>query len=187
LITHVARHFFAFEDAARALVLANRARNTVRTRVAMGPILRAEIPTLDSTLVALALGGASDIHFLTRLKRADRQLSTNHRSICICIETKLPQTAPGLDTRFREMHSFSLGNFGCLAGTGSDLNSTIAVAIFGFDVSNAIGLNLNHRHRNGNTVVIENAGHASLAADQSNSHCLNLTVYGALTLYGRTD
>ncbi len=51
-----------------------------------------------------------------------------------------------------------------------DLNSLIAVRVASLDLCDAIGVDLDHRHRDGCTILGKNAGHAALASDETDTH-----------------
>ena len=69
-IAEMTGHLLAFEDPARCLALADRARRPVRNGVAVGGVLTAEVPALDGACVALTLGYAAHIHASGRLRTA---------------------------------------------------------------------------------------------------------------------
>merc|ERR1712000_493827 len=138
----------------------------MRQRVTVSSVLGTEIPTLNATLEALTFGLTSNVNFLTSFECCNSQLSTHFGSIFAIFQTEFPQATTRLNTHFREVPGFSLGNARCLASTGRYLNSAIAVSIVCFDTSNAIGLNLNHSYRNRYAVVSKNASHAAFTTDQ---------------------
>src|SRR5690625_7984459 len=66
-----------------------------------------------------------------------------------------------------------------------NLHSRVTIGFYILDLGDAIGGNLNHRNRNGNTIIGKYTSHTALAADNTNRHVANLSVYGAFTRYGR--
>jgi hypothetical protein len=71
----------------------------------------------------------------------------------------------GLDTRFREVTGFGLAYSRGFAATRSHLNCTIAIAIYVFDLSNAVWSDLHYGYWNGCAVFGKNASHTGFAAD----------------------
>src|SRR5690606_38589705 len=94
-IAHVTRHLLAFPYTTWALVLTDRARGAMRQRVTVGGILHAEIPALDDTLEAFALGDARYVYHLTLSKTGDidfgARRKTRHFIRCRC---EFPKTTP---------------------------------------------------------------------------------------------
>src|SRR5690606_26902028 len=172
LSAHVTGHFLALEDTARSLALADGARNAVGNGVTVGIVLTTEIPALDGTGIAFTLGLASDIHQLTGLKQLRSDLIT--RLVVAFLQAEFPDAATSSDISLGKMTRLSLGHTGSTTLTHSHLHSTIAIAFFGFELGDAIRLDLNDRNRNGDTFFGENAGHAALTTDYTNSHVVNL-------------
>jgi hypothetical protein len=73
-ITHMTSHLLAFPDSTGRLTLADRTRDTVRSRVAVSGILHVEIVTLDSSLKTFTFRGTGNIHHLAGSKALNRQL-----------------------------------------------------------------------------------------------------------------
>jgi hypothetical protein len=107
--THVAGHLLALEHAARGLALADGARRAVRQGVAVGRVLRAEVPALDRALEALALGATGTSTFCPASKRStvsSAPTSMAHRRRIA--QTELPQATTRLDTRLGEVPASDL-------------------------------------------------------------------------------
>src|SRR4030095_2008067 len=101
--THVTGHLLAREHAARRLALADRARRTMRQRVAVRRVAHREMVALDRALETLALGDAGDVDFLSDREdlvglqlAADRELAD-----LAVVETEFPKTATAFDLRLR--------------------------------------------------------------------------------------
>src|SRR5690606_28851145 len=78
-----------------------------------------------------------------------------------------------------------LNNTGGATRPYGNLNSIITVGFNILNLGDAVGFYLNHSDRNGDTTICKNSRHAALAADYTNRHFSNLSVYGAFTRYGR--
>src|SRR5690606_29498810 len=172
LSAHVTAHFLALEDTARSHVLSDGARNAVENGVTMGIALTTEIQTLAGTGIALTLGVASDLQQSHVLKQLRSDLIT--RLVVAFLQAEYPDAATSSDISLGKTTRLSLGHAGSTTLTHSYLHSTIAIAFFGFERGDAIRLDLNDRNRNGDTFFGENAGHAALTTDYTNSHVVNL-------------
>jgi hypothetical protein len=81
----------------------------------------------------------------------------------------------GLNTRLGEVTGFRLADARGLTLAIRHLNGGIAVALLRLDLSHAVVGHIQHRHGDGVTIVREDAHHAHLAAQQSETiaktHC----------------
>src|SRR5690606_36170154 len=129
--------------------------------VTVGGILGGEMMTLDGAGIALADRDAGNVNDLACLENIDLDFGTRLDAITLAIgKAELPQAAASLDPDFREMTSQGLGHAGRAARTYGYLQSTIAVAIDGLHLGDAVGFNLDHGDRNGCAFLGEDARHA---------------------------
>ena len=168
LCAHVPGHLLALENTAWSLALANRTRDAVGYGVTVGIVLTAEIPALDGTGEAFTFGLTGDIHHLPSLEDFSVDLVTNLE--LLAFEAEFPDATTSSHVRLGEMTGLSLGNTGRTTLTDCNLHSTVAIAFFILELSDAIRLDLNDRNRNRDTIFGENAGHAALTTDYTNSH-----------------
>src|SRR5690606_27572003 len=70
--------------------------------------------------------------------------------------------------------SFGFSNAGGTTRTHSYLHSRVTIGFDILDLGDAVRINLNHRNRNGNTIIGKYASHTALAADNTNRHFTNL-------------
>ncbi len=172
LSAHVTGHFLALEYTTRSLALADGARDTVRYGVTVGVILTTEVPTLDGTGEAFTFGLTGYVYQLA----CSEEFSFDQiASLEIAFfKTELPDTATS--------GNVGLGKVACLSGgharsttlADSDLHCTVAISFFGFELGDAIRLDLDDRDRNGDTFFGENTGHTRFSTDYTNSHVVNL-------------
>src|SRR5699024_9738579 len=122
---------------------------------------------------AFALGGTSDVNLLARLETLDSQLNADLETVLklVSVQTKFPQTFASLDTCLCIVPGQRAGDQRRTLAAASNLNGRIAVRFLFADLRDPVGADLDHRHRNGVTLLGENAGHATLASYQSDSHC----------------
>tara|TARA_R100000541_G_scaffold2469_1_gene8882 strand:- start:601 stop:1263 length:663 start_codon:yes stop_codon:yes gene_type:complete len=165
---HVPGHLLALENTAWSLALANRTRDAVGYGVTVSIVLTTEIPALDGTGKAFTLGLTGDIHHLSSLENLGLDLVADLE--LLAIKAEFPDTTTGSYIRLGEVTSLSLGNAGRATLADSNLHSAIAIALFIFELSDAIRLDLNDRNRNRDTIFGENAGHAAFTTDYTNSH-----------------
>ena len=171
-VAHVAGHLLAREHAARRLALADRARRTMRQRVAVRRVAHREVPTLDRALEALALRDAGDVDLLADREdffglelAADFELADFSR-----FEAELPQTATAFHLRLRVVAGERLVDQRSALRAGTDLHRVVAVGLDGLHLRHAIRRRFDQRHRNRTAVVGEDAAHAAFAAYQSDTH-----------------
>src|SRR5690606_12444679 len=137
-----------------------------------GGILHAEVPALDDALKALALGDTGDVNDLAGLERLDGKGGAAFDLFLGAIQTEFPKTTTSLATGFGVLTCEELGYTGGATATNGNLNGGVAIRLIALYLSDAIGIDLNHSHRDRETVLSEATCHAALAADDSNTHFL---------------
>jgi hypothetical protein len=124
--------------------------------------------TLDGAGEALADGRALHVDRLADSEQAHRQRGTGLVfGGDFGRDAELAQHLSGHHTRLGQVASFGLGDAGRLARPEGHLNGTVAVNAFGLDLGDAVVGHIEHSHGNGITVIREDAHHAHLAAQQS--------------------
>ncbi len=172
LSAHVTGHFLALENTTRSLALADGARNAVGDGVTVGVILTTEIPTLDGTGEAFTFRLTGDVYQLACCKEFSfDQVASLEIAF---FKTELHDAATSGNVCLREVACLSSSDARSTALANSDLHCAIAIGLFSFELGDAIRLDLNDRDRNGDTFFGENAGHAALTTDYTNSHVVNL-------------
>src|SRR5690606_38212964 len=161
-------HLLALENTTRSLALANGTRNAVGDGVAVGVVLTTEVPALDGTGKAFTLALAGDIHQLTSLQNFRLDLITS--LVLAVFKTQSQDGTTSSDICLGEVTGLSLGHAGSATLADSHLHGTIAIALFVLELGDAIRLDLDDRNRNRDTFLGENAGHAALTTDYTNSH-----------------
>ena len=171
LHAHVAGHAPALEYAARRLTLADGARRAVRQGHAVGRGHTTEVVTLHGAGEALADGGAGDVHLFAFLEEVGLDLGAGLEFIGVGIgKAKLHQRLAGSDVGAGVMARQRLRIQLRAARAVGDLHGAIAVFVLRLHLRDAVRQNLDHGHRHSLAGVGENARHAGLAADQSDSH-----------------
>jgi hypothetical protein len=167
----MARHALALEDVRRTLVLAGRARDAVRDRVAVGGVLTAEVVALDDAGEALADGHALHVDALADLEDLDADLGAGLEIRKLFhLGAEFLQNVAGFDARLRQMAGERLHHAARAALAERDLNGGVAVLLGSLDLRDAVVGHVEHRHRQRHAVIGEDPRHADLAADQSNRH-----------------
>ena len=168
----MAGHALALEDATRSLALTDRTGRAVRHRVTVGLHAAREVVTLHRARKALTDRGARDIDDLTRREHVDFEFSAGGQGLAFALlEAKFLGRVARCDIGFGVVPGKRLRHPRRAARANGHLNGAIAVGFLVLDLRHAIGECLDHRHRNGNAGVSENAGHAAFAANQTNGHC----------------
>src|SRR5690606_26329892 len=107
--THVAGHLLARKHAAGRLALTDRARRTVRQRVAVRRVAHGEVPALDRALEALALGHALDVDHLADLEDVGLDLAAHFEAADLVVgNAQLPQAPAGFDLGLGQVTGFGL-------------------------------------------------------------------------------
>ncbi len=169
---HVTGHFFALEYTTRSLALADRARDAVGNGVTVGIVLTAEIPTLDGTGKAFTFRLTGNVYHLASSE--DFCIDQVASLVLAFFKTEFPDTATSGNVRFSEVTCLSSSHTRSATLANSDLHCAIAISFFGFELGDAIRLDLNDRDRNGDTFFGENTGHTAFTTDYTNSHVVNL-------------
>ena len=138
----------------------------------MGIVLTTEIPALDGAGVAFTFRLTGNVNQLTSLENLGSDLIAS--LVFALFETEFPDTATSGNVSLGEVTSLSGSHTRSTTLTDSDLHCTITIAFFSLELGDAIRLDLNDRDRNGDTFFGENAGHAALTTDYTNSHVVNL-------------
>ncbi len=165
---HVPGHLFALEYTTRSLALTDGSRDAVGYGVTVGIVLTTEIPALDGTGKAFTLGLTGDIHQLSCLK--DFRLDFVTSLVFAVFQTKLQNGATCSNIRLSEVTGLRFGHTGSTTLTNGNLHRTVAIAFFVLELGDAIRLDLDDRNRNRDTFFGEDAGHAALTTDYTNSH-----------------
>ena len=140
----------------------------MRTRVTVRSTLRTKVMALDGTSKALTFRGAGYIYKLASFKNSNSYFVAHFQfSQFLFSQSKLMQTATSLNTRFCKVPSFRFVYTISFLLTKGNLNSRIAVGIFGFYLSDAIRRHFQHGYRHGNTLLGKHASHAHFASNQT--------------------
>jgi hypothetical protein len=123
---------------------------------------------LDGAGEALADGRALDVDGLADGEQTHGQRGTG---LVLCGDfggdAELAKHLAGQHTRLGQVAGLGLGDAGRLARAECHLDGAIAVNAFGLDLGDAVVGHVEHGHGNGITVVREDAHHAHLATQQS--------------------
>ena len=167
-VAQVAGHALAREHAARVLRHRDRARHVVRTAVAVRRALRAEVVALDGAGVALTDGRAL---YVDQLARGEQRHRNGRASLIlggdVGFDAEFLEDFTGFDTCLGEVTGFRLGHARSFARTERHLDGAVAVGLLGLDLGHAVVGHVQHRHRDGIAIVREDAHHAHLAAQQT--------------------
>jgi len=167
----VARHALAGKHLRRGLILAGRAGPVVRDRVAVARAVRGEVVALDDAGETLPDRGAGDVDFLAHLEDVDPDFAADLEVLEIaCGDAELPQDGATLDSSLGEVAGHRLGDARGAALPEGHLHGRVAVGVGLLDLRDAVVGDLEHRHRQAVAIVGEDAGHADLAADESETH-----------------
>src|SRR5262249_5769335 len=151
----------AREHAARILRHPGRAGLVVRDRVAVARAVGREVVALDHAGEALALRDAGHVDDLTHLEDVDADLAARLAVRELLLgDAELAQDVPGLRRRLREMPRGGLVYARGAALAEGDLHGVVAVGRRGFDLSDAVVGDVEHRDGQRIAVVGENASHA---------------------------
>ncbi len=122
--------------------------------------------TLDRASKTLTLGSASDINHLTNSEQLNGQrIACFQLGDFVSGYTELNETETSFNTCFSKVTGFRFVNAISLLGAKRNLHSCVAVSFGRFDLRDAIGRQIQHRHRDGSTILSEDAGHADFATD----------------------
>src|SRR5688572_2202583 len=166
-------HAFSLEDVSRALVLAGRARNPVRNRIAVRCVLAAEMVALDDAGEALADGVTLHIDQLADLEQLlhrDFRAGLELAQLFGLGDAEFLQHAAGFHRRLGEVSGERFVDAIRAALAKRDLDRGVAVLFRGLDLRDPVVGDIEHRDRQRHAVVGKDACHADLAADQSYRH-----------------
>ena len=167
-IAQMASHLLAGKHPAGVLGHRDRARLVVRYRVTVARAVRGKVVALDHAGVALADGGAGNVHFLPDREYvdADHAADLEVGGLLGC-DAEFLQHRPRFDARFGEMTGGGLVDPARAALAVGDLDRTVAIGLGRFDLGHAIVRHIDYGHRDRIALVGENARHADLATDLS--------------------
>ena len=167
-VAELAGHLLAREHAAGVLRHRDRTRHVVRAAVAVRRALRAEVVALDRAGEALADRGALHVDHLANSKGRHRNLGARlEAGSHVDSDTEFLEDFTRFDARFREVAGFGFGHARCFARAERHLDGAVAVGLWGLDLGDAVVRHVKHGHGNGVAIVREDAHHAHLAAQQS--------------------
>src|SRR4051812_34261425 len=129
--------------------------------------------SLDDPGEALADRDALHVDELADLEELLRRDLRAHLELAELLglgEPEFLQHVPRLDRRLGEMAGECLVDAGRAALAERDLHGRVAVLLGGLDLGDAVVGDVEHRHRQRDAVVGEDARHADLAADKSYGH-----------------
>src|SRR5437868_4889721 len=98
--------------------------------------------SLDDTGKAFALGGAADVHLLSRSELLDGQGFAQFG--CRVVQSEFEEPAAGRGAMLGVMAGHGLRKLGRLARSRRDLHSVVAVRLRRFPKNDAVILSLNH-------------------------------------------
>ena len=126
---------------------------------------------LDDARVSLADGHAGNVDLLAGREHVHLELGARLELLGILrVHAELAQLGAGFDAGLGEMARHGLGDPGGAALAERDLDGHVAVGFLGLHLRDAVAAAVEHRHGDGGAVVLEDAHHADLAADETETH-----------------
>ena len=168
-ITHVTGHFLALENLTRILTLPGRAVAPVRDRHTVRGAQTAKIMPLHGTGKTLTDGNARSINMLAFHEVIGGELGADINHV-FRRHAKLGQTALRLNLGARKMPARGFGGAFDLGKTGTQLNGSVAVLVFGALGHNLTAVKLQYRHRHMLAGLGKQAGHPHFLNNQSGTH-----------------
>jgi hypothetical protein len=129
-------------------------------------ILGTEMMPLDATLEALTDAGARHVDLLAGLEHIHLQLGADIDALAFAVgQAEFPQAAACLGIRLGEVAGHGLGHARGAALASGHLQCTVAVGLDGLYLGDAVGIDLDHRHRDGLAILGEHPRHTCLSSN----------------------
>ncbi len=174
----MAGHLLALEHLAGVLTLAGRTVRAVRDGHTVRGAQATEVPALHAAGETLTDRGAGDIHQLAFDEVVGLEGGANFDEVRR-IDTKLSYLALRFDLGDCELAAIRLGDVLGLHGAGAELEGGVAVLLLRALTHDLAVLEAEHGHGDVRAVLHEQSGHPHLLCDQTRTHRLLPSLFGA--------